>query len=78
MNIDITLERVCSGGGHATLGVVVDGGAKKMVSFEVEDLRGAIDDKEQFIEGIIRLSLSGLTKLQARNKLQAGISITIP
>ena len=77
MNIAITLKSVCSGGGHATIGVVVDGGAEKTFRFDVDDIRGNIEDRDALILGMIRLSVAGLTRVQARNKLQTGFTVTL-
>ena len=77
MVIVLSLESVCSGGGHATIGVTVDGGAKKAITFDIDEIRGPVDDRDAFIANIIKLSMSGLTRLQARNKLQSGVTITL-
>jgi len=77
MNISVTIESVCSGGGHATIGVVIDGGKKKLLQVETDEIRRGIDDREALVLGIVKLALTGLTRAQARTKLQAGISITL-
>lgn len=77
MQITLSFEGVCANGGHVDIGVVVDGGQKKITRFDVDDIRGPVDDREAFIANVIRLSLTGLTRAQARTKLQAGLSITL-
>lgn len=77
MVISLTLENVCANGGHATIGISVDGGTKKLVTYDVDDIRGPIEDRDQLIAHIVRLSTTGLTRAQARTKLQAGITITL-
>ena len=77
MDVTITLESVCSGGGHATLGVTIDGGQKAILHVETDQIRAAIEDREALVLGMTKLALTGLTRAQARTKLQAGISITL-
>lgn len=77
MVVVLTLESVCSGGGHATIGIAVDGGAKKLTTFDIDDIRGPVEDRDTLIANIIRLSVTGLTRAQARTKLQTGVTVTL-
>lgn len=77
MIINLSLESICDGGGHATIGIIVNGGAKRLVSIDVDTIRGPIDNIETLTSDIIKLSISGLTRLQARNKLLAGVTVTL-
>lgn len=77
MVISLTLESICSGGGHATIGVAIDGGAKRIMAFDVDELRGPIEDKEAFASNLVKMAVSGLTRQQARTKLLAGVTVTI-
>lgn len=75
-----SLINTCAGGQHATIGVSVNGGAVKPYMVEVDDLRGPVseDQRETVIQVISKLSVAGLTRVQARNKFQAGFTVELP
>ena len=79
MNISIILKSACASGGHVSLGVTVDGGAEKVFSLETDTIRENIrpDDRERMLVDIVRLSIAGLTRAQARSKLQTGFTVTL-
>lgn len=77
--LTITLDHVCPGGNHFTLGAVVNGQAKHIVQTTRDDLIEPLteDELEAAIKVLIRLRAIGKTKLQVRNNLQTGLAVTI-
>lgn len=75
----ITLDSVCPGGNHFTLGAVVNGQAKRIVQTTRDDLSEPLieDEVEAAIKVLIRLHAIGKTKLQVRNNLLPGLAVTI-
>lgn len=79
VSVNISLDSFCAGGGHATLNVVVDGGQARKRSFDADELRGALTaaERDDLIALLVRAKLSGMTKVQARNTLQNGFTVTL-
>lgn len=79
ISMTFTLIETCASGGHVFVSRVVDGGGSKRLTFGADELREPLssDEREQFSLLAIRVSLAGLTRTQARNKLQAGITVDI-
>lgn len=79
MIISVSLKRACASGGHATVGVIVDGGAEQIYEIDVDDIRTNIqeDEREATLQKLLRLSFAGLTRQQARTKAQNGFTITL-
>lgn len=77
--LNITLNSICSGGGHMTLAVSVDGGAIKLINMDTESviLPVSADDVEIVLAGILKLYAKGKTKAQIRTGLTAGLVVTI-
>jgi hypothetical protein len=69
----------CTGGGHVTLTWQLNAGQSRVVVYDTDDLRGTPprEEAEQAIRTILRAHLAGLTRAQARNLIEAGITITI-
>lgn len=79
-SLSITLESVCSGGNHATIGYVLDGGAKVIRTYLVDDVRAALtaDDIETLRFLLVRATVAGLGAAAAKTKLQAGATVNLP
>lgn len=77
--LNISLNSICSGGGHMRLAVSVDGGATKMVNMDTANvvLPISADDVEVVLAGILKLYAKGKTKPQIRAGLDAGLVITL-
>lgn len=80
MNITISVEHVCAGGEHITLSAVRDARAKRTTETTSDVLRAPITDDEfdTAVVVLAKLALSGLTKNQARTKLQDSFVVNIP
>jgi hypothetical protein len=72
------LISVCSANEHAKVSVSVDGGAVETFDVGIDDIRGPFPQAERqvMLENSLRLAFQGMTKLQARNKIQAGFTVT--
>lgn len=79
ISVTISLDSACAGGGHVTLSVVVDGGASIKRAFDGDELRGDLtnQDKEDLVRLLTKAKLAGLTRIQARNTLQTGFTVTL-
>lgn len=79
MILAITFEAVCSGGNHVTIGATVNAGPKRSAEFSIDELRDDLSaaEREDLMRLIVRAALTGLTKAQARSKLQAGFVVTL-
>lgn len=79
VSVNISLDSFCAGGGHATLNVAVDGGQVRKMAFDADELRGALTEAERddLIALLVRAKLAGLTRVQARNTLQSGFTVTL-
>lgn len=78
--VEFTLVSVCSGGGHFVIGVSVNGGPQRDFVYEVDDVLagpGQIDDASDMILVLLRLHFAGMTRVQTRAALMAGVTITI-
>ncbi len=75
-----TLGRLCAGGGHADVRVVIDTDpAVVLHDLDTATLRQPLTaiEKRQLAELLVRAKLSGLTPVQARNVMQAGFAVAI-
>lgn len=76
----LTLEASCSSGGHARIGVTVNGVDKGDYWITVADvLDNPLPDDalETTILALLKLHKIGKTNAQVRNNLLAGLSITV-
>lgn len=72
----------CAGGGHIHLDVSFNGGAAKRMFFTVDELRSplsalTVEEREAVALLILKLHFNGMTRVQMRNELQAGVTVTI-
>ena len=77
-----SLDQVCAGGGHAHVDVSLNGNATQHFVYTVDDLRAPLsaltqDEREFAALVIAKLHLAGMTRVQARNALNAGFTVTI-
>ncbi len=79
ISVTFSLDRLCSGGGHADVHAVIDGEAKTFRDMDTATLRTPLDriEKEKLAELLIRAKLAGLTPVQARNVMQNGFAVSI-
>ena len=78
--VTITLVVYCASQGHVTVDVTAQGVAgSRRLTYEVAALREALDwtDAQKIVCDLLRLHFRGLTNNQARNELQAGITVTV-
>jgi hypothetical protein len=70
---------ICAGGGHVHVNWRLNAGQLREAVYDTEDLRGtpSRDETEQALRTILRGHLTGLTRVQARTLLEAGITVTI-
>lgn len=70
---------VCVGGGHLHVSAVLDGAAAREFGFTVDEVRGALPAEviEAAVLVILRLHLKGMTRVQARNAMIAGFTVTV-
>lgn len=69
---------ICGGGGHVHASARVNGGAPRTGEWDTDDLRGtpSAEEVEIAVRTMLRLHCMGMTRVQARNALLAGITIT--
>lgn len=77
-----SLDTACTGGGHAHVDVSLNGGAAQHFTYTVDELRSPLsaltqDEREFAALVIAKLHLAGMTKVQARNALNAGFTVTL-
>lgn len=79
MNVTLTFEGASPSGSKISIGIAVNGGAKRVYVFEIEELRKPVTatDIESFELLLVKAAVAGLTRAQARNKIQPGLTITI-
>lgn len=77
--LTITLDRVCAGGDHMTLGLVLDGQAKRTAEVYRPDLLAPLTEVEiaAAMKVLVRLHARGKTNSQVRANLQAGVVVTV-
>jgi hypothetical protein len=78
--VTVTLVGYCASQGHVTVEVSAQGvTGTRQLNYEVAKLREALDwtDAQKIVCDLLRLHFRGLTNNQARNELQAGITLTI-
>jgi hypothetical protein len=78
--VTITLVGYCASQGHVTVEVAAQGvTGTRQLNYEVAELREALDwtDAQRIARDLLRLHFRGLTNNQARNELQAGITVTV-
>jgi hypothetical protein len=70
---------VCAGGGHLHGNGSLNGGALRAFQIDVDDLRAnpSAEDVLTALRVILKMHCMGMTRVQARNSLQAGITVTI-
>jgi hypothetical protein len=73
------LDHICGGGEHVKVTVVKDGGASRSYSFTSTDLLDPLTEDQLMGAALVllRFRMQGKTRLQARNDLQAGFTVTI-
>jgi len=76
-SVTITLTNICAGGHHLTFNVTGDRTA--IVASSLDNLLDSISEEEVevFVKLIARMVKLGRTNVQARNVLQAGVTITV-
>lgn len=79
MNLSITFEGASPSGAKVSIGVTVNSGTKRIYVFEVDELRQSVSaaEAEDFARMMVKAAISGLTRVQARNKIQPGLTVTI-
>lgn len=77
--IVISLQSVCDGGGHVTLGATLNGANAGQYSYDMDDLIDPItdDDRRMFIKLAARLHKIGKTKAQVKTDLTIGLTVVI-
>jgi hypothetical protein len=78
--VTITLVGFCASQGHVTVDVTAEGVAgSRRLTYDVPSLREPLDwtDARKIVCDLLRLHFRGLTNNQARNELQAGITLTV-
>lgn len=78
--VTITLVDFCQGQGHVTVDVSAQGAVgTRRLTYLVSDLRDPVswNDAESIVRDLLRLHFRTLTNAQARQELQAGITITV-
>ena len=75
--VTVTLTSICAGGGHLTFTVTGDASLTKTI--DLSELTDALDprDAQGFLEVIVKMAKNGRTLAQARNLLQAGVTVTV-
>lgn len=78
-SLTLTIDAVCAGGDHLTLGLVLDGQAKRVARCVRSELTAPLTEEEieAAMKVLIRLHARGKTANQVRNNLQAGLVVTI-
>ena len=76
--VTVTLTNICPGGNHLTFGST---GAKEMTVVGEREtfIEGPITDEDAaaFIRVLCHLARAGRTMVQARNIMQAGVTVTV-
>lgn len=77
--LNISLNHICSGGGHMRLAVSVDGGAVSLVDMDTDRVSSPFtaEDVETVLAVILKLYAKGKTRAQIKNGLQTGLVITL-
>ena len=77
--VRLTLESVCAGGGHAQIRAAVNGIDKGVFPVLADDILAPLPDEDVSIvlAALIKLRMIGRTKVQVRNELQAGLTVTV-
>lgn len=72
-------EYACAGGEHVAITVQKDGGAIRTFLYTATDLLDQLTDEQLETAALVvlRMHCQGMTRLQARNELQAGFTVTI-
>lgn len=79
MDLSITFEGASPSGAKVSIGIVVNNGNKRVYVFEVDELRQSVSaaEAEDFARMVVKAAITGLTRVQARNKIQPGLTVTI-
>ena len=75
--ITVTLTGICDGGSHLTF--TVSGDRSATVNGMRDEMRETITEEEAqaFVKVIAKMAKAGRTVVQARNLLQAGVTVTV-
>ena len=75
----ISLENASPSGAKLYIGHSVDGGAKRTMYFEADEIRQSLstEEREVFLRLLLKGALAGLTRAQARTKMQTGFAVTL-
>lgn len=74
---------ICSGGGHVSIDVALNGNAVLSATYEVDELRAPLSDldeaeREALALAILKLHFAGKTRAQMRAEFQAGpVTVTL-
>jgi uncharacterized protein with HEPN domain len=77
--VTITLDGFCASQGHVAVNVAVEGQATKRLVYEVPEIRDNLgwDDAHRIVRDLLRMHFRGMTLVQARNSLIAGVTVEI-
>lgn len=75
--ITVTLTSICSGGNHLTFAATGDATQSQVVDLSLLTEPLTDQEKEAFIKVVAKLARNGRTLVQARNLLQAGVTVTV-
>ena len=77
--IAFTLDHVCGGGEHVAVIVQKDGGPTRSYEYTATDMIDPLTEEQiaDMALVLLRLRMQGKTRLQTRNDLQAGFTVTI-
>ena len=75
--VTITLTGICSGGNHLTFAVTGDASRTQVLDLSV--LTEAVSESEvdAFLKIVCKMAKKGRTLVQARNLLQAGVTVNV-
>lgn len=74
----ISLNSICAGGGHVHLNLQVNGGQTRVLQFDADEIRRnfTLEEIETAAIVLARFHCMGMTRAEARNALQAGVTVT--
>lgn len=73
----IQLTEICAGGGHLTFTYSGEWAGTFRTTIDAMDEALSQEDREAFFRVICWFAKNGRTRVQARNLLQAGVTITV-
>lgn len=76
-SISYQFVSVCSGGGHTTIAVSLNGGAAQNTVYETEDIRAPLSDltqseRDSFALILLKVHFASKTRAQISSEFQAG------